>query len=335
MRLGFGFLGAPAVPEMAMLAQRAEALGYESIWVAETRLTRDAITPAAAIAASTTRILIATGCINVFTRGAVLVGITFLSLDELSGGRMILGIAAGSPLVLQAQGYAFEQPLERLREYVEVIRELLARGRLTYQGRTLQIPGAMLEVEPPRARIPVYLGVTGPRALELAGEIADGVLLNGFMPVSYVRRARERLAAGERRAARRPERVDVAGAIVASMDADRKVARDRVRGFLATYLTRFPNLARETGLEPVYLERLRYAIADGGVEAGSRLVTDEVIDLLVVAGSPEECHARIAAYRDAGLGLPVIFAVGPNQRETLEVFAPSAVQGDRAPSGRF
>jgi 5,10-methylenetetrahydromethanopterin reductase len=216
-----------------------------------------------------------------------------------------------------------------------VIRELLARGRLTYQGRTLQIQGAVLEVEPPRARIPVYLGVTGPRALELAGEIADGVLLNGFMSVAYVRRARQRLAAGERRAARRPDSVDVAGAIVASLDADTKVARDRVRGFLATYLTRFPNLARETGLEPVYLERLRTAIADGGVEAGSRLVTDEVIDLLVVAGSPEECRARIAAYRDAGMDLPVIFAVGPNQRETLEVFAPSAVQGERAPSGRF
>ena len=322
VRMGYAFLGAPSVPEMVELSQLAEARGYESVWVAETRLTRDAIVPTAAIAYATKRIQIATGCINVYTRGAVLVAITFASLDELSGGRAILGIATGSPLVLQAQGYEFKLPLTRLREYVEAVQRLLAQGKVSYEGRTLRIPESVLEFEPPRRHIPTYLGVTGPKALELAGEIADGVLLNGFLPVSYVQHARERINAGEARAGRELGSVDVAGAIVTSMDPDGQVARDRVRGFLAMYLTRFPNIARETGLEQEYLESLHQAMAEGGVEAAAKLVSDEVVDLLVAAGTPEECRARVEAYRQHGVDLPVIFAVGPDLRLTLEELAP-------------
>lgn len=322
MRIGYAFLGEPDVRGMLALAQRAEAAGYESVWIAETRLAREAIVPAAAIAAVTQRIQIATGCINVFTRGAMLTAVTFATLDDLSGGRAILGIATGSPLVLQSQGYDFDQPLVRLREYVEAIRALLAEGRVSYAGRTLRIPEAVLNFERPRRTIPVYLGVTGPKALKLAGEIADGVLLNGFMSVEYVGRARERIAAGEKRAGRPIGSVDVAMAIDTALDRDGEAARHRMRALLATYLTGFPHIARESGLEAEYLERLGQAVREEGVESAARLVGDEILDSLVSAGTPEHCRARILAYRDAGVTLPVVSAVGPDFGLTLDELAP-------------
>ena len=121
-RTGLLFLGAPAVPEMVALAQRAERAGYESVWVAETRLTRDAIAPVAAIALGTERLRVATGIVNVYTRNPVLLALTFATLDELAPGRIVMGLGAGSPRVLAPQGVEFDRPLTRLREYCEVIR---------------------------------------------------------------------------------------------------------------------------------------------------------------------------------------------------------------------
>src|SRR5712691_3665744 len=103
-RLGLGLLGAPEVRKMVELAQLAETHGFESVWVAETRLTRDGITPCAAIAMATTRLKIATGIVNVYTRGAVLTAVSFVSLDEVSQGRIIMGLGTGSPLVLKPLG---------------------------------------------------------------------------------------------------------------------------------------------------------------------------------------------------------------------------------------
>ena len=115
-RIGLGLLGSPELLKMVELAQLAETHGFESVWVAETRLTRDGITPCAAIAMATTRLKIATGIVNVYTRGAVLTAVSFVSLDEVSQGRIIMGLGTGSPLVLKPQGVAFHKPLTRLRE---------------------------------------------------------------------------------------------------------------------------------------------------------------------------------------------------------------------------
>ena len=123
--LGLELPGEPSVPEMTAIAQRAEALGYDSIWLTETRFTRDAITTTAAVAAATRHVRVATAVINPFARGAVLTAVTAATLDEAAGGRFILGLGPGSPTVLARQGLGFERPLERLREtmdrFVEVV----------------------------------------------------------------------------------------------------------------------------------------------------------------------------------------------------------------------
>src|SRR5262249_55520523 len=159
------------------------------------------------------------------------------------------GLGAGSPLVLAAQGQPFDKPLTRLREYVEVLRLLLRGELINYTGETVRLAGAQLECEPFRREIPVYLGVTGPKALEVAGEIADGVMLNGFLPPAYVHRAAERIATGAARAGRDPGAIDVSMAIITSSHPDGRQARDAARPFVTLYMTRMPNIAAEMGFD--------------------------------------------------------------------------------------
>jgi 5,10-methylenetetrahydromethanopterin reductase len=317
-RLGFGLLGAPKVLEMVELAKLAEARGFESVWVAETRLTRDGIAPCAAIAMATTRLKIATGIVNVYTRGAVLTAISFVSLDEVSQGRIIMGLGTGSPLVLQPQGVAFHKPLTRLRETIDVVQALIRGETLTFSGETIQVAGASLELTAPRSHIPLYLGVTGPKALELAGEKGDGVMLNAFLPTQYVERALDRVEVGAKRAGKNLAEVDISGALVVSVDADSKTAKDRSRFFIGLYLSLFPNIAQETRLPDDLIQRARTAFTQGGPEAAAAHIDDEVVDYLTVSGTPAECRRKIEAYRAGGLQMPILFPLDPNLQMAIE-----------------
>lgn len=326
-RTGIAFLGEPSVGEMVRLACRAEALGYDSVWATETRFTRDALVPCAAIAQATSTIRVGTAVVNSYTREAVLLAVSFATLDELAGGRMIAGLGPGSPRILQAQGIAFDAPLARLREYVTVLRRLLAHERTTFAGEHVHVQDLRLDFRPVRADLPVMLGVTGPRAVQLAGEIADGVLFNGFLPEAYYGRAMEHLAAGR---ARRGDpdgnggagsSFEVAAFIAASVDEDPDVARDRVRPLIATYLTTFPNIARETGYPADGLESLKRRAEAEGIAAAATLIDDEWVDALTIAGTPDECRARIGRYRTWGVDVPVLAPVA-NAELAVETFAP-------------
>jgi 5,10-methylenetetrahydromethanopterin reductase len=276
--------------------------------MAETRLTRDGLIPLAAIATATTRPRLGTGIINVYTRNPVLLAVGFATLEEAAPGRVIIGLGTGSPRVLAQQGVEFENPLTRLREYVFVIRRLLAGERVTFAGKTIVLRDARLEVIPSRA-MPIYLGVTGPRALELAGEVADGVILNGFLPIAYVRRALDRVALGTARRLSSFGELEVAMMLVTSLDEDDRRARDRIRPIVAAYLSNFPHIAKETGLDPETLKRIH--------ELGAPAVSDEILDQLVVVGTPERCRQRLQAYRAAGVQLPIVAPIG-NFAETIE-----------------
>jgi 5,10-methylenetetrahydromethanopterin reductase len=309
---------------MVRLARKAEAAGFESVWVAETRMTRDAVAPVAAIAAATERIKVGTGIVNVFTRGPVVIAITFASLEEIAPGRIVMGLGTGSPLVLAPQGQRFEKPLTRLREYVEVIRPLLRGEEVTYVGQAVSLEGARIEdllaetgaLASSAGKLPLYLGVTGPRALELAGEIADGVLLNVALPTAYVERALDSIARGAQRTGRSPAEVDVAMAIAFSPHG-----KDAARRFLALYLSMFPNIARETGLPEQLLAGIRKALEEEGLEHAARLVGDDAVDALCAAGTPEECRARLDEYRRAGVALPVLVPLEGAIAATIEALA--------------
>lgn len=304
-----GFLGAPSIPEMVRLARLAEERGFASIWVAETRLRRDAISAAAAIAAGTRRVRVATGLINVYTRNPVLIAVTAASLAELAEGRFTLGMGAGSEEVLAVQGEAYDRPFTRLKEYLDVLVPLLAGEVVTYRGQTIQVHGAQLEVVP-RLRVPIYLGVTGPRGLALAAAAADGVLLDVFMPVAYVRRAAAAVAEAARAVGRDPSVVEVAGIVMTFVGRTGPAARDAVRPAIAGYLTKFPTIAAQSGFPPEIVAALRRDTLAAGPEAGARHVTDDMVDALCVAGTGDDCRAGVERFRAAGLACPVLMTSG-------------------------
>lgn len=321
-RLGIGFLGAPAVPEMVKAAKRAEELGYESIWVSETRFTRDGFAPVAAIAAATHTVKVATGIVNVYTRGPVVMAISFASLDEISEGRTIMGLGPGSPLVLAPQGVPFTKPITRLREYIQVIERLLAGESVTFQGETIQLQGVKLELTPVRRHIPLYLGITGPKALELTGEVADGAMLNGFTSAAYTRRAVQMIARGAQKAGKAPGAIDIAGCLVTCVDNDSRHAKDQVRPLAALYLSLFPNVAQEAELPEDFVLKVRATYNSEGLAAATPLIGDQVVDHLTVAGTAEECKARIAQYRAAGMAVPLLFPIESNTLTAIEALAP-------------
>lgn len=331
-RLGLAFLGAPRVPEMVRLARKAEASGFESLWVAETRITRDAVVPMAAIAAATGRVRLGTAILNVYTRNPVVVAITFVSLDELAPGRIVMGLGAGSPLVLAPQGQPFTRPLTRLREYVEVLRPLMRGETVTYAGETIALEGARIEdllsgdsqIASDATAVPLYLGVTGAPALELAGEAADGVLLNVCLPTDYVLRARGLIEQAARRTGRDSSAIEIGLMLVVSPDENSRRGKDRARRFIALYLSLFPNIARETGLPAEWLDRLGRTFHADGVEAAARLVDDATVDALTAAGTPAECYARIDEYRRAGVDLPVMVALDGAIDQTIELLGPAS-----------
>ena len=313
-RTGLLFVGAPSVPEIVDLTKRAEASGFDSVWMAETRMTRDAFVPMAAMAAATSQIRVGAGIVNVFTRGPVVLAISFIGLEELAPGRILMGLGTGSPLVLAPQGVPFTKPLTRLREYCEVIPRLIRGEEVTYEGETLRLDGARVEdllssrseIGGPRTKLPLWLGVTGPKALEYAGEVADGVLLNTCLPTDYVRRAVELIGRGAEKAGRSGDEIEIAMANATAPHASSAEGKRVAARFIALYLSFFPNIARETGVDEQTLAATREMMAERGLEAASELIGDEIVDRLTIAGTVEECRARLDEYRAAGVQLPVL-----------------------------
>jgi 5,10-methylenetetrahydromethanopterin reductase len=302
--LGLGFLGFPDLRAMAAAGQAAEAAGFESAWVAETRVTRDAVSGMTALLLGTQRLRVGSAAINVFTRGAGVTAVTWATLAEAAPGRVVLGIGPGSPTPLAQQGYAFDRGVSRLTEFVEAVRAAwTGTPPIDYRGRYVQLEGLMPELQPDPVP-PIYLAVTGPRALDCAGAMADGVILNAFMPPAYVVRARERLNAA---APGGQFRGQVGGAIVVAMADSVAEAAARVRPILATYLVYFPNLARETGIDLEFLERLRAKAHQDGLASTFPDLPDSLVQQHALCGPPAACRERLSAYRKSGLELPVLF----------------------------
>jgi 5,10-methylenetetrahydromethanopterin reductase len=291
---------------MMALARQAEEAGYDSVWLTETRFTRDAVTTASAIATAIRTARIATAVVNPFTRGAVLTAVTAATLDEACGGRFVLGIGPGSPTVLERQGFRFDQPLLRLRETIEVVQRLLQGEELSFTGKTLRVTRARLDFTPLRSAIPIYLGVTGPKALALAGEIADGVILNGFVSPEYTRRAVEIVRASARAAGRDPDDVSITASIIVSVDTDHEIALDAVRPLVALYLAEFPNIARESGVADEVLSQISAAHQRKGPHGAAQFVSDAVVTELTCAGTLAEVQEDLARRCSEGVELPII-----------------------------
>jgi 5,10-methylenetetrahydromethanopterin reductase len=312
-------------------AQYAEAHGFEAVWQAESRLVREATVPMAAFAASTERIKVGSGVVNNWTRNAGLMAATFSTLDDLAPGRIILGIGAWWDPLASKVGITRTKPLLAMREYVETVRRLLAMERVTFHGEFVHVDDIELDIvhgERKAKDVPIYIGATGMKMMELAGEIADGVVLNYMVSPKYNRDALEALQAGADRAGRKVEDIDRPQLVVCSLDEDREVALDRARELLTQYLGQQPHIMKASGVDPELIEEIgrvmTWPAGPEEIHRAMKLVPDEAVQMISASGTPEECRAKVREYVEAGCTCPILYPLGDDVEAMIDAFAVEA-----------
>lgn len=316
------------VREAMELVRYAEAKGFDAVWQAESRLVREATVPMAAFAAVTERIKVGSGVVNTWTRNPALLASTFSTLDDLAPGRVLLGIGAWWDPLARKVGIERRHPLQAMREVVGVVRDLLADRRVTFHGEHVHLDGVELDYVHQERRpkaVPIYIGATGEKMLELAGEIADGVLLNYLVSPTYDAQAMEHLALGAKRAGRSVEDLDRPQLVVCSMDRDRDRALDAARGLVTQYLGQQPHIMAASGVPEDLLAEigrvLTWPATKEEIDRAAALVPDEVVQQITASGTPEECVAKVEEYVAAGCTCPVLYPLGDDVRAMIDVFS--------------
>jgi 5,10-methylenetetrahydromethanopterin reductase len=309
--------------------RHAEERGFEAVWQAESRLVREATVPMAAFAATTERIKVGSGVVNPWTRNVGLMASTFVTLDDLAPGRVILGIGAWWDPLASKVGIKRERPLLAMREYIEVLRRLIAMENVTFHGEFVDVSDIEIDIvhgDRSARHVPIYLGATGMKMMELAGEIADGVVLNYLVGPRYNADAMEHLAEGAARAGRSVEDVDRPQLVVCSLDRDRASALERARELVTQYLGQQPHIGKASGVDQSLLNDiakvLTWPAGPEEIRKAMALVPDEVVQMITASGTPDECRAKVREYVDAGCTCPILYPLGDDVEAMVEAFAP-------------
>lgn len=309
-------------------AQYAEGKGFEAVWQAESRLVRDAIVPMAAFAATTKRIKIGSGVINNWTRNIGLLAATWLTLDDLAPNRMICGIGAWWDPLAKQVGIDRRKPLLAMRETIEVMRRLLRMERVTFHGEFHHVDGIELDVVHGRREprnVPIYIGATGDQMMELAGEIADGVVLNYCVPPSYNDKAMELLEKGAKKAGRRVEDLDRPQLVVCSVDNDRKKAIEAAKVLLTQYLAQQPHIAKASGVSADIVKQVQsilgWPATSEQIHEAMKYVPDEFVLEISATGTPNEARAKVQEYIKRGATCPILYPMS-DPYLMMDTFAP-------------
>jgi F420-dependent oxidoreductase-like protein len=342
MKLGLNvaYWGLGITPgDQLSMVKEAEAAGFDSVWAAEA-YGSDAATVLAWLAAQTERIRIGSAIFQMPARSPAMTAMTAATLDELSGGRMILGIGPSGPQVAEGwHGQPFARQLQRTREYVEILRKALARERLEYKGETYELPlpdgqgkALKLMIAPVQERIPIYIAAIGPKNTALVGEIADGWIPFLFS-AEHAKELRGPLDEGAARAGRNLDdgSFEIAPTVNVCIDDDIEAARDVMRPFLALYVggmgsreKNFYNaMMRRYGFEEA-AEKVQDLYLSGKKEEAAAALPEDFIDSVCLVGPPDRVRERLAMYRDAGVGTLLATIIAPDvegRRATIRQLA--------------
>ncbi len=307
----------------------AEERGFEAVWQAESRLVRDAIVPMAAYAAVTERIKIGSGVINNWTRNIGLLAATFLTLDDLAPDRVICGIGAWWDPLARNVGIERRKPLTAMRETVTVLRRLLNMERVTFHGEFHHVDGIELDVVHGRREprnVPIMIGATGDKMMELTGEIADGAVLNYCVPPEYNDRALELLDRGARKGGRTLEDIDRPQLVVCSVDHNHDKAIDTTRGLLTQYLAQQPHIAKASGVSDDVVAEIQsilgWPATHEQIQQAKHLVPEDLIHGITASGTPDEARKKVEEYRKHGCTSPILYPVGGDVKLLIDTFAP-------------
>lgn len=317
------------------VAKYAEAQGFSEIWQADTRLARDCVVLMSALLANTSRLRIGSGVLPIYTRNAAVIAATWSTMWELGGltpdgqSRVMLGLGAWWEPIASRVGADRRKPLTAMRENIEAIRQLFTMQDVSYEGEFVRLDRVRLDVAygdtSPR-EIPIYIGATGPKMLELSGEICDGVVLNYVVSTEYIREAVDRVAAGAAKVGKTIEDIDRPELLVCSLsDDDPDEAMLTGKALVAYYLGTEPHIMKASGADPDLLERVQEIVGWPATEADYRraahLIPDDLVRNLMAVGTSAQCRDKVAEYIDAGVTCPILYPMMDDIKPVVDAFA--------------
>ncbi|HEU0028550.1 MAG TPA: LLM class flavin-dependent oxidoreductase [Ktedonobacterales bacterium] len=306
--------------------RRADELGYDSVWLGEA-WGYELFTSLADLVRVTSRIKLGAGVANVFSRTPALIASTIATLDERSGGRMLLGLGTSGPQVVEHwHGVPYKKPLRRLREYTEIINAIIARQPLAYTGEVFRLErGFALRFHPPRTHVPIYIASLTDKSIIQTGAIADGVLPT-YWPAHAYPEMRRLLDEGSASAGRPAGSVKIASYIMSEIlldEREREPARRRARGPIAFYIGRMGTFYAEMLSAHGFASDVE-AVKKGwasGQQAAIAAVSDALLDATAIVGLPDEICARLREWTALGLDEPLLSLPQADPESVMERLA--------------
>ncbi|HEY2663499.1 MAG TPA: LLM class flavin-dependent oxidoreductase [Candidatus Binataceae bacterium] len=314
------------------LVRRAEELGYNDAWSAES-FTTDAFSPLTAVAAVTKKMRLGTAIVPVFTRPPALIAMSSATVQMLSEGRFILGLGISTKTIVQRwMGVPFEKQVTRLKETVQALRAAFSREKVNLDGKTVKIDGFRLDL-PMETPPPIYISAQGTQMLRIAGEIGDGLLTNFVTPEALPAMLKH-VHEAARAAGKDPAKFDVVARIIAAVDEDADAAREVLRRSLTPYVTapQYNKFFREYGFDQEAAEIIA-AWDAGDRKKALQLIPDRMVESIFVFGTADQCRKRLDQFAAAGVKTSALMitslAKTPEQRRAkimhaIEALAPSS-----------
>ena len=313
MRVGLCFDGFYSIHEMIELAQLADEMGMESIWMSDHLCFRDSLTSSMAFLASTKKIEVAPAPMSPYSRHPIISAMSIATMEEFAPGRVIASPGTGNAAALKEAGIESPRPLKTMREYVEILRRFLSGETVHYHGEMFQINGAKMGFVP-STPIKMYLTAVRPRMLQLGGEIGDGVLLSAGCAPGYIAQCVTEIKKGAEKAGKSLDDRDVAGFVTASVAENSREAIEANKLFLG-YVFRNTHHAENIRLGggKVDQEALAAAVGKREWEAAKKFISDEVVHAHSLAGTPAECREQLESFIKGGLNLPILLPMGTQE----------------------
>jgi 5,10-methylenetetrahydromethanopterin reductase len=330
--LGLSFViaqGPNSATEMIAASKLAEDCGFSSVFVPEHYYDREAPSILGAIAQSTQKIRIGTGVINPYTRYPSLIAMTAATMDEISGGRFILGLGSGGVIGSlehgipnEFAGQKFDYPLGHIREMITIVRELLSGKVVNFHGKFYQLENVKLHFRSIQERIPIYLGQQGPKMMELAGELCDGVLITLCCTVPYVKDVIQKIKVSESHHKRDEKAVDFAARIIVSMDSDRSRAIKLSKQLVGrVFIHPGAKPVMEASSFNLPIDEMKRAVDAGKNDLLDELVPNEIVETTTASGTKSDVLKRVEEFRAGGITHPLIVPIGNNFKEIIEAFS--------------
>lgn len=316
------------------IAKYAEDRGFSEIWQADTRLARDCIVMMSALLTVTKKLRFGSGVLPIWTRNPAVIAASWSTMWDLGGkyddkGRVMLGLGAWWEPIASRVGVDRRTPLKAMRENVESIRELFTMQEVTYKGEFVNLDRVKLDVAfgdtSPRD-IPIYIGATGDKMLEMAGQLCDGVVLNYVVSVDYIKKAVALVEKGAQKAGKTLADVDRPELLVCCLsDKDPAAAMAEGKKLVAYYLATEPHIMKASGVSEELLEKVQAIMSWPATEEdyikASKVIPDDIVRELMAVGTSQECRKKVREYVDAGVTCPILYPMMDDIKPVVDAFA--------------